>query len=233
MQVQQLASLELDTLASQTNPDGSVECGVPPEGVCIVKHEQRAIHLALPPAEVALLPRPPGPVDVAVVQVEDGVPRGGVRVRHGAVQPAGRPVARRVEGLRVGDPLKRAVVADLHGRVHLRPAAEPGQRPRRKVAPDAPLRLDLGVVERAELRLEAGKGPVLEAAAAAAVGEVEGGTANLFFFVVSKVSILSRLRVDLRFCRKQKRKKRKKAYVTRELRVAQVARDKGSIAAKP
>lgn len=178
--MQQLPRGILDPVR-QTNPHRRRQRHVAPKLVGVVEEHQRAGNLLLAHRQVQRLPRPPRAIHVAVVQVEQRVRRRHVRVRHGAVQPADGPVAARVEGGRVGGLLKGAKVGDRHGLLDLRGAREVAQRGVREVAAHAARRGAGADVLRAELGGEAGEGAGGDAAAAAAVGEVKGRAADLWW----------------------------------------------------
>lgn len=112
------------------------------------------------------------------MQVEDGVGRRTVCVRHGAVQTADGPVTARVECGRVGDELPAAEVGVVESGLDLGSAAEVAQRVVREVAADAARGGASCDVLRTEQCGEVRKGPVGETATAAAVGEIEGGSAD-------------------------------------------------------
>ena len=83
-----------------------------------------------------------------------------------------------VEGRCIGDELEVAKVRERHGRLDLCDAGEVAQRVVREVAAETAGRGAVGLGLRAEEGGEACKGPVGDAAAAAAVGEIERRAAN-------------------------------------------------------
>lgn len=108
-----------------------------------------------------------------MVQPEDGVSWRAVRVGHGAVEAADGPMASGVEGRCIGDELEVAKVGDGHGRVDLGLAGEVTQGVVGEVAAETAGRGSVGLGLRAEKGGEVCKGPVGDAAASAAVGEIE------------------------------------------------------------